>query len=190
MNANHFRAFFAALVVSAAMWVSVPASSADSTYSVQPGDILTVSVWKEPSLQGPVLVRPDGGFSFPLAGEIDARGKSVADLQKILTDRLKKYISEPVVSISVQDIKGNKVYVLGQVTKPGEFVVNPSVNAMQALSMAGGPTPFANASGIFILRRGAGGTQNAIPFNYGDALKGKHLEQNIELQSGDIVVVP
>jgi polysaccharide export outer membrane protein len=149
-----------------------------------------VSVWKEPSLQLPVLIRPDGGFSFPLAGEIDARGKSVADLQKLLTDRLKKYISEPVVSVSVQDVKGNKVYVLGQVNKPGEFVVNPSVNAMQALSMAGGTNAFANTGGIFILRRGNGGAQIAIPFHYGDVLKGKGLEQNIDLQSGDIVVVP
>jgi polysaccharide export outer membrane protein len=114
----------------------------------------------------------------------------VADLQKLLTERLAKYISEPVVSVSVQEVKGNKIYVLGQVNKPGEFVVNPSVNAMQALSMAGGTNSFANNGGIFILRRGKGGTQVAIPFHYGDVLKGKSLEQNIDLQSGDIVVVP
>jgi polysaccharide export outer membrane protein len=190
MNPDHCRAFVAALIVNAAMLVSAPASAADLAYAVQPGDILTVSVWKEPSLQSPVLVRPDGGFSFPLAGEIDAHGKSVADLQKLLTERLAKYISEPVVSVSVQEVKGNKIYVLGQVNKPGEFVVNPSVNAMQALSMAGGTNSFANNGGIFILRRGKGGTQIAIPFHYGDVLKGKSLEQNIDLQSGDIVVVP
>lgn len=190
MNLYRCRAFFAVLIVSTSMLVSVPVSAAELTYAVQPGDILSVSVWKEPSLQGPVLVRPDGGFSFPLAGEIDARGKSVADLQKLLSERLAKYISEPVVSVSVQEVKGNKVYVLGQVNKPGEFVVNPSVNAMQALSMAGGPNSFANSGGIFILRRGKGGAQIAIPFHYGDVLKGKSLEQNIDLQSGDIVVVP
>jgi polysaccharide biosynthesis/export protein len=190
MHLDRCRAVLAALLVGSPMFALVPARAADLAYAVQPGDILAVSVWKEPSLQGPVLIRPDGGFSFPLAGEIDARGKSVAELQKLLTDRLKKYISEPVVSVSVQDVKGNKVYVLGQVNKPGEFVVNPSVNAMQALSMAGGPNAFANTGGIFILRRGSGGTQTAIPFNYGDVLKAKRLEQNIDLQSGDIVVVP
>ena len=164
--------------------------AAYAAYAVQPGDVLSVSVWKEPSLQNPVLVRPDGGFSFPLAGEIDARGKSVADLQQLIAERLKKFISDPVVSVSVQDVKGNKVYVLGQVNRPGEFVVNPSVSAIQALSMAGGTTVFANAGGIFVLRRGAGGIQHAIPVHYADILKGKGLEQNIELQSGDVLVVP
>ena len=190
MNFRHCRILLNALLFCSPMLSLPPARAADTAYAVQPGDILSVSVWKEPSLQGPVLVRPDGGFSFPLAGEIDARGKSVADLQKLLSERLTKYISEPVVSVSVQDVKGNKVYVLGQVNKPGEFVVNPSVNAMQALSMAGGTNSFANSGGIFILRRSKGGAQIAIPFHYGDVLKGKSLEQNIDLQSGDIVVVP
>ena len=190
MNSRRYQVLLTALLLCCPVLLMGPARAGDTAYTVQPGDILSVSVWKEPSLQGPVLIRPDGGFSFPLAGEIDARGKSVADLQKLLSDRLKKYISEPVVSVSVQDVKGNKVYVLGQVNKPGEFVVNPSVNAMQALSMAGGTNAFANSGGIFILRRGNGGAQTAIPFHYGDVLKGKSLEQNIDLQSGDIVVVP
>ena len=190
MNSRLRRLLPVALLACSPLTLPAPVLAAELAYSVQPGDIISVSVWKEPSLQGPVLIRPDGGFSFPLAGEIDARGKSVADLQKLLSDRLKKYISDPVVSVSVQDVKGNKVYVLGQVNKPGEFVVNPSVNAMQALSMAGGTNAFANTGGIFILRRAAGGAQTAIPFHYGDVLKGKSLEQNIDLQSGDIVVVP
>jgi polysaccharide export outer membrane protein len=189
MKSRICRALAVSLFASAHIWTLTPAQAGDAAYTVQPGDVLSVSVWKEPSLQGPVLVRPDGGFSFPLAGEIDARGKSVADLQKLLSDRLKKFISEPVVSVSVQDVKGNKVYVLGQVNKPGEFVVNPSVNAMQALSMAGGTNAFANTGGIFILRRTPTG-QTAIPFHYGDLLKGKSLEQNIDLQSGDVLVVP
>ncbi|MEQ1579207.1 MAG: polysaccharide biosynthesis/export family protein [Steroidobacteraceae bacterium] len=163
--------------------------AAEDIYAVQPGDVLSVSVWREPSLQGPVLVRPDGGFSFPLAGEVDARGKGVADLQKLLTERLKKYISDPVVSVSVQEVKGNKIYVIGQVNRPGEFVANPSVNVMQALSMAGGTNAFAATAGIIILRRTAAG-QVAIPFRYADVSRGKSLEQNIDLQSGDVVVVP
>jgi polysaccharide export outer membrane protein len=162
---------------------------AEPVYMIQPGDMLTVSVWREPSLQGPVLVRPDGAFSFPLAGEIDARQKSVADIQKLLTDRLKKFISDPVVSVSVQEVKGNKIYVIGQVNRPGEFIMNPSLNVMQALSVAGGTNAFASTAGIMVLRRAAGG-QTAIPFRYADVARGKSLEQNIELQSGDIVVVP
>jgi polysaccharide export outer membrane protein len=158
-------------------------------YQVQPGDTLQISVWKEPDLQGPVLVTPDGAFAFPLVGQVDARGKTVTDLQKIITDRLRQYISDPVVTVSVKDIQGNKVYVIGQVNKPGQFVVNPRVDVMQALSMAGGTTPFAALGDIIILRR-TGGQQQAIKFDYSDLVKGKNLQQNVELRSGDVVVVP
>ena len=135
------------------------------------------------------LVRPDGSFSFPLVGEVDAKGKTVADLNKTLSQRLTKYISDPVVTVSIQEIKGNKVYVIGQVNKPGEFIMNPSVDVMQALSMAGGTTPFAALGDIVILRRTPTGKQ-ALPFRYNDVVKGKRLDQNIDLQSGDVVVVP
>ncbi len=163
---------------------------ADRAYTVQPADVLTIAVWKEPDLQGAaVLVRPDGTFSFPLVGQVDARGKTVIDLEQIITTRLKKYISDPVVTVSVAEIKGNMVYVIGQVAKPGEFIVNPRVDVMQALSMAGGTTPFAALGSIMVLRR-TGASQVAIPFHYTDVAKGRDLQQNIELQSGDIVVVP
>ncbi len=165
------------------------ASAQDATYAVKPGDILKVSVWKEPQLEGQVLIRPDGGFSFPLVGEVDGRGKSVADLQTLMTQRLSKYISDPVVSVSVAEIHGNKVYVIGQVAKPGEFIVNPRVDVMQALSMAGGTTPFASLSNIMILRR-TGTSQTALHFDYKDVANGRKLEENVLLQSGDIVVVP
>ena len=169
---------------------SVSASADERPYTVSPGDILSISVWKEPDLQGnAVLVRPDGTFSFPLVGQVDARNKSVADLQQIVTERLRKFISDPVATVSLEKILGNKVYVIGQVTKPGEFIVNPRVDVMQALSMAGGTTPFASLGSIIILRR-TGATQTAIPFHYTDVIKGKDLAQNIELQSGDVVVVP
>jgi len=169
---------------------AVVAMAQDAAYTVKPGDILAVSVWKEPELQDDaVLVRPDGMFSFPLVGQVDARNKSVADLQQLLTERLSKYISEPVVTLSVKEIRGNKVYVIGQVNKPGEFVVNPRVDVMQALSMAGGTTAFAALNNIIILRRN-GAQQTALPFKYPDVAKGRDLAQNIELQSGDVVVVP
>lgn len=167
-----------------------PSPAAGDAYTVKPGDLLAISVWKEPDLQGPVLVRPDGQFSFPLAGQFDARGKTVQQLQQQVTERLKKFISDPVVTVTVQDIKGNKVYVLGQVQKPGEFIVNPRVDVMQALSMAGGTTPFANLGDITILRRDDQGQQRAIPFRYGEVVRGRNLAQNVMLQAGDVVVVP
>jgi polysaccharide biosynthesis/export protein len=166
------------------------APPADAAYTVKPGDTLLVSVWKEPDLQGPVLVRPDGAFSFPLAGQMDARNKTVQELQQELTTKLKKYISDPVVTVSIQEIKGNKVYVIGQVQKPGDFVVNPRVDVMQALSMAGGTTPFAALGDIMILRRTDTGQQQALPFRYTEVIHGKNLDQNIMLQAGDVVVVP
>jgi polysaccharide biosynthesis/export protein len=179
----------AALAPAALAQAPAPGQAPGTAYAVKPGDLLRVSVWKEPELQQPVLVRPDGGFSFPLAGEVDARGKSVADLQKILTDRLRKYISDPVVTVAVTEVRGNKVYVIGQVNKPGEFIVNPAVDVMQALSMAGGTTAFANLGNIVVLRR-TGAQQTARPFRYTEVLKGRELEQNVMLEAGDVVVVP
>ena len=159
------------------------------TYKIQPGDILEVSVWKETDLLRQVLVRPDGGFSFPLVGDAQAAGKSIATLQEEITERLKKYIPEPVVTVSTQQLNGHKVYVIGKVARPGEFVANRYMDVVQALSMAGGMTPFAAANKIKVLRR-ENGQLNAIPFRYGDIEKGKDLEQNIMLQSGDVVLVP
>jgi polysaccharide export outer membrane protein len=173
----------------AATPASVPPAVVTEPYTVKPGDILSIAVWKEPDLQGPVLVRPDGSFSFPLAGQIDARGKTVGELQTIVVDKLKKFISDPVVTVSIQEVKGNKVYVLGQVNKPGEFIVNPRVDVMQALSMAGGTTAFASLGEIVILRRTDAG-QQSLPFKYADVARGRNLQQNIMLQAGDVVVVP
>ncbi len=186
--------FLLTLVLAGAAMAAPPAPNtgppADAAYTVKPGDTLQVSVWKEPDLQGPVLVRPDGMFSFPLAGQMDARNKTVAELQQELTAKLKKFISDPVVTVSIQEIKGNKVYVIGQVQKPGDFVVNPRVDVMQALSMAGGTTPFAALGDIMILRRNDAGQQQALPFKYTDVVRGRNLQQNIMLQAGDVVVVP
>lgn len=162
----------------------------EGLYKVQPGDRLEVSVWKEEDLQRIVLVRPDGRFSFPLAGDIDASGRSVDQLREELANRLMKYIPEPTVTVTVQDIQGNVIYVMGQVKKPGAFVVNSRVDVIQALSLAGGTTPFAALSDIVILRRSDEGDQVAIRFKYKEVERGRNLDQNIILNSGDIVVVP
>jgi polysaccharide biosynthesis/export protein len=158
-------------------------------YRLQPGDIVTVSVWKEEDLQREVLVRPDGALSFPLAGEINVDGRTVEELRVDLVDRLKRYVPEPVVTVAVKAIGGNRVYVIGKVARPGEFPFSSTLDVMQALSLAGGATPFAQINDIVILRRDNAG-QRALPFRYGDVERGKNLKQNFELQSGDTVVVP
>jgi polysaccharide export outer membrane protein len=166
------------------------AAAVPAGYPVQPGDILLISVWKEPELQRETLVRPDGGFSIPLAGEVRAQGRPVAEIEQEIASRIARYIPEPVVTVSVLKVQGNKVHVVGKVARPGEYVMSASTDVMQALSMAGGTTPFASLNSILILRRGVDGTQTAIPFRYGDVEDGENLEQNILLQSGDVVVVP
>jgi polysaccharide biosynthesis/export protein len=163
-------------------------SNAES-YLIQPGDLLQVSVWKEQDLQGEILVRPDGGLSFPLAGDVAAEGKTVTELQSLLTERLRKYIPDPVVTILVKAAGGSRIYVLGKVNRPGEYPLYRPLDVMQALSLAGGTTPFAAVNDIAILRR-EGGKQRAIGFRYGDVEKGKALDQNLLLKSGDTVVVP
>lgn len=180
----------AAAALAASPLTPAGATTAGAAYTVKPGDVLQVSVWKEPELQGPVLVQPDGRFSFPLAGQVDAHGKTVEQLQEEIRKRLAHYITDPVVTVSLTQINGDKVYVIGQVNKPGFFVVNPQVDVMQALSMAGGTTPFAALGSIKILRRTAGGTQVALPFDYNSVVHGHDLAQNIILQAGDVVVVP
>ena len=159
------------------------------SYRILPGDVLQVSVWKEPDLQLDLLVRPDGAISFPLAGEISTRGKSVSDIQAELTQRLARYITDPVVTVSIREVLGNKIYVIGQVNDPGTFIVNPQVDVLQALAMAGGTTPFAELDNIKILRRSRG-QQSALSFNYKDVVRGRNLTQNVMLESGDVVVVP
>ena len=158
-------------------------------YEVQPSDILQVSVWREPELTQQVIVRPDGGFSFPLVGEVDAVGKTVEELRRELVQELGRVIPDVVVTVSVLEIRGNKVYVIGQVNQPGEFIVNPHVDVIQALSLAGGTTAFASPSQIFVLRR-EGQQQRRLPFNFDAVLRGRDLEQNVLLRSGDVVVVP
>jgi len=168
---------------------SAPSASGRPPYTVNPGDILLVSVWKELDLQQEVVVRPDGAFSFPLTGDIQAEGKSVAQIRQALAERLSKYIPDPVVTVMARDLGGNKVYILGQVNRPGEFRATGQMDVMQALAMGGGMTAFAQVGDIKVLRR-INGKLVAIRFDYKDIEKGKRLEQNILLQPGDVVVVP
>jgi polysaccharide biosynthesis/export protein len=166
-----------------------PDATDAEAYRLQAGDLLEISVWKEADLQREVLVRPDGSFSFPLAGEIDARGKSVDNVRALLVERLQKYIPSPAVSVAVKTIGGNRIYVLGKVNHAGDFPLTNPVDVMQAISLAGGVTPYASVNDIVILRR-HNGQQQSLHFRYSDIARGRRLEQNIQLQSGDTVVVP
>ncbi len=163
---------------------------ATDAYLVQPGDILEVNVWKEEGLLQEVLVRPDGGISFPLVGDFKAQGLSLEQIQKKISDALSTYISDPVVTVSAKQLLGNRIYVIGKVNKPDQYLMTSKIDVMQALSMAGGMTPFASVNNIVILRRDNTGKQKAIEFEYGDVEDGDDLEQNIILQSGDVIVVP
>ena len=159
-------------------------------YTLNAGDTLDIAVWKEEDLsKKDVIVRPDGKFSFPLAGQVVARGRTVGEIETEIATRLKKYMAEPVVSVSVKNLDGCRIYVIGQVTKAGSFVMNPRVNVLQALSLAGGMTPFAAVNDIMVLR-GSGDSQRSLPFHYGEVVKGRNLSQNVLLEAGDVVVVP
>jgi polysaccharide biosynthesis/export protein len=174
-----------ALLPSVGAW----AQDAGSDYRLHAGDSITVSVWKELELQRKVIIRPDGRFSFPLAGEVQAAGRSADQIRMDIEEKLKKFIPEAVVAVLVEDVTGNRIYVIGQVNKPGMYVMNPELTVLQALSLAGGGTPFAKLDNINVIR-GTGTAQKTMPFHYGQVVEGKALQQNITLESGDVVIVP
>jgi polysaccharide export outer membrane protein len=192
---KYFKIFLlvTSVILSGCALVTPPTTTdvppAHNDYVVQPGDILEISVWKEKDLQREVLVRPDGGLNFPLAGDIIASGQTIDQLQKDITAKLTKFVPDPVVSVAVKQAQGYKIFVVGKVNKPGEFIANRNVDVMQALSMAGGITPFAAENKIKILRR-VKGELVSIPFRYSAVEKGQDLSQNIVLEGGDVVVVP
>jgi polysaccharide export outer membrane protein len=177
------------LAVAAQADTSDQRPAADETYLVQPGDTLTVTVWKEQDLQGDFLVRPDGGLTFPLAGNVEAGGHTVEAIRTVLMSRLTKYIPDPVVTVTVKTTNGSMIFVVGKVNRPGNFALIRPIDVMQALSLAGGATPFADVDDIRILRRD-GEHQLVFRFRYDDVRRGRALSQNILLQSGDTVVVP
>jgi polysaccharide export outer membrane protein len=159
-------------------------------YKLHPGDKLTVGVYDDPKLlPQDMTVAPDGRISYPMVGELIAAGKTVEQVRLELESRLKKYLSEPIATVIVTEPKGNVVYVIGQVTKPGAIQMNPTINVLQALSIAGGGNPYAKLDGIIVIRSSPSG-QRIFPFRYGQVSSGKELAQNIELESGDVVVVP
>ena len=181
----------AGMHLSASIGLAAPSSPipVEPGYHVGAEDVLQVSVWKDEQLTREVVVRPDGMFSFPLVGDIPAEDRTVEEIRAEIVKRLTKYIPNPNVSVAVTKVMSYKVYVVGRVNKPGEYLIGHYTDVLQALSLAGGLTPFAAENDIKIIRR-VRGQQQVFPFRYGDVRKGNDLEQNIILKRGDVVMVP
>jgi polysaccharide biosynthesis/export protein len=158
-------------------------------YRISPEDVIEIAVWKEPDLVREVVVRPDGGISFPLVGDVKAAGLTPAELEESVRSGLERFIPDAVVTVSVLELKGLRVYVTGQVRNPGQFLVGRYVDVIQAITLAGGFTPFADRRNVQIIRR-VGPRETVFEFNYREIERGVNMSQNIMLQADDVVLVP
>lgn len=161
----------------------------DTQYKIGPQDVLRIDVWKETEITRTVPVRPDGKISLPLLNDIQAVGLTPMQLANAISEGLKKFITAPQVTVSVSEINSRRVFVTGEVTRPGTFPLLPDMTVLQALSSSGGFTQFAKMKKIYILRTESG-RQVKHSFNYKEAVDGKNPEQNILLEPGDVIVVP
>ncbi|PCJ88874.1 MAG: sugar transporter [Thiotrichaceae bacterium] len=179
------------IISSVSIYAETPAEveSIYPPYHIGAGDLLKISVWKEENMQLDVLVAPDGAITFPLAGEIRASGLTTSELTSALANKLKRYIPNPNITVTLQQSRSNKVYVIGKVNRPGEFVASGYMDVLQALTMAGGLTPFADSDEIKIIRRTKTGAKVRL-FDYDEVVSGERLDMNIILKAGDTVVVP
>lgn len=160
----------------------------NASYVIGPDDVLHVSVWKEADLTNTIPVRADGMISMPLLNDVQAAGLTPMQLAASITEKLKKYISDPNVTVTVTQMNSKRVYLTGEVMHPGAVAMLPDMTVLQALSSAGF-TQFANTKGIYVLRT-ENGTQKKIPVNYKKLVKGQGMDSNVVLQPGDTIVVP
>jgi polysaccharide biosynthesis/export protein len=165
-----------------------PNSLGGSEYVIGPEDVLHIAVWKEAELTATLPVRPDGKISLPLLNDVQAAGLTPIQLGESVTDKLKKYIADPRVTVVVTQINSKRIYMVGEVVHTGPMSMLPNMTVLQALSSAG-LTQFANTKGIYILRM-ENGRQQKMPVNYRKLVKGEQMEQNYILQPGDTIVVP
>jgi polysaccharide export outer membrane protein len=166
-----------------------PETAVQADYLVGPGDLLDIGVWKDEALTRKVVVLPDGKIAFPLVGQIQAGGRSVADITKELEQKLSRFVPNVELSVAVNQVKSMIIYVIGRVTKPGHFELTTDVNVLQALAMAGGLNPFAKRGDIKIFRE-TGGATKVFTFDYDSASSGEDISKNIKLKRGDLIVVP
>ena len=170
---------------------SEPAKKAadDPNYSIAPEDVLTIDVWKEPEISRTVPVRRDGKISLPLLNDLQAAGLTPTQLSVEIVERLRATIVHPQVTVIVAQMSSLRVYILGQVTRAGAYPLVPDMTVMQALSIAGGFTPFANLKKIYVMRS-ENGVSHIFPMNYKEVIRGRKTQQNIPLKPGDTIVVP
>jgi polysaccharide export outer membrane protein len=166
------------------------ASVRPESYVIGAEDVITVYVWKEPDMSKTVPVRPDGMISLPLVGEVKAAGYTPVQLQGVLADAMKKYVSEPQVTVVVEKIASLSFNIVGEVNHPGYFPLTRRMTVLDAIAMASGFKDFAKTKKVYVLRTGPNGTEERLPFNYNEVIKGKNPQQNIELQPRDTIVVP
>jgi polysaccharide export outer membrane protein len=164
-------------------------ATSDPAYKIGAQDVLRIDVWKEAEISRSVPVRPDGKISLPLLNDVQASGLTAMELAIVITEGLKKFITSPQVTVSVSEINSRRVYVTGEVTRPGAYPLLPNMTVLQALTSAGGFTQFARIKSIYVLRTESS-KQVKHPFNYKDVVNGKRPEDNIMLQPGDTIVVP
>lgn len=168
---------------------SVQKAVTNSGYIIGPQDVLDISVWKEDQLTKTVPVRPDGKISLPLLNDVQAAGFTPAQLAEHITQSLKKFVTDPQVTVIVREINSQRVYLLGEVNRAGAYPLLPGMTVLQALSSGGGFTQFANTKKIYVLRV-ENGKQEKYPFNYKNVINGKQSDQNILLKAGDTIVIP
>jgi len=167
-----------------------PPSATPDEYLIGPDDLLVVNVWKEPEISRSVLVRPDGKISLPLIGDLPANGRTPIQLRDEIKQQLRGYLSDPEVTVIVQEARSRKFNILGEVEHPGSYALSKSMTVLDAIAVAGGFREFAKTTKIFILRDNPDGSDTRIPFNYKEAIRGTMLNQNTELRPHDTVVVP
>ncbi len=178
----------AARPASAAAPAAAAAPSADE-YVIGPDDVLSISFWREKDLSADVTVRPDGKVTVPLLNDVMASGRTPEQLRDAIQQMARAYLEDPTPTVVVKEIKSRRVFITGQVEKPGPYSLNDRLTVLQLIAVAGGLKEFADGKSITVMRS-VNGRVVALPFNYRDVIRRKHLDQNVELRPGDTVVVP
>jgi polysaccharide export outer membrane protein len=169
---------------------AAPKAKAENEYRIGPSDVLAINVWKDAELSRTVLVRPDGKISLPLIDELAVSGLTAREVQDMIAQKLETYISKPQVTVIVTEVKSRTYTVVGKIAKPGSFELDKPITVLEAIAIAGGFLDFAKVGKIYVIRRAADGSQTRLPFDYKGVLNGKKANENINLQSGDTVVIP
>jgi polysaccharide biosynthesis/export protein len=159
------------------------------TYRIGVEDELGISVWHEPDISTNAVVRPDGMITLPLLNDLRVTGMTTKELQDTLTEKLKEFLKEPQVTVIVRQIRSRKVYLIGEVVRPGTYQLNNPKTVLQLLAEAGGPGAYAKVGSIYVIRQ-HNGSQTRLPFHYKKAMSGSKTSDDIVLQPGDMVVVP